>query len=154
MRNERNHLSQEIRNSFVTLRELFDITSLGYVIESQLGINKIIGGWHLRPSLGEFVLNTGDLCGGDLWMVQRNEDKEKDCQEFYLLIFRTFFLQTLFDEDWHQIRLLVTEQDVTLYIDDQQIESKPLHPVLGIFISGQTQIGKYSGKEENVQVDK
>jgi len=26
--------------------------------------------------------------------------------------------------------------------------------VLGIFISGQTQIGKYSGKEETVQVDK
>ncbi|XP_059257526.1 collagen alpha-1(XXI) chain [Mustela nigripes] len=62
-------------------------------------------------------------------------------------------VKTLFDEGWHQIRLLVTEQDVTLYIDDQQIETKPLHPVLGIFISGQTQIGKYSGKEETVQFD-
>ncbi|XP_030171598.1 collagen alpha-1(XXI) chain [Lynx canadensis] len=62
-------------------------------------------------------------------------------------------VKTLFDEGWHQIRLLVTEQDVTLYIDDQQIENKPLHPVLGIFISGQTQIGKYSGKEETVQFD-
>uniref|UniRef100_A0A2K6FIR9 Collagen alpha-1(XXI) chain n=1 Tax=Propithecus coquereli TaxID=379532 RepID=A0A2K6FIR9_PROCO len=62
-------------------------------------------------------------------------------------------VKTLFDEDWHQIRLLVTEKDVTLYIDDQQIENKLLHPVLGIFISGQTQIGKYSGKEETVQFD-
>ncbi|KAI4560513.1 hypothetical protein MJG53_017142 [Ovis ammon polii x Ovis aries] len=62
-------------------------------------------------------------------------------------------VKTLFDEGWHQIRLLVTEQDVTLYIDDQQIENKPLHPVLGIFINGQTQIGKYSGKEETVQFD-
>ncbi|XP_032196193.1 collagen alpha-1(XXI) chain isoform X2 [Mustela erminea] len=62
-------------------------------------------------------------------------------------------VKTLFDEGWHQIRLLVTEQDVTLYIDDQQIETKSLHPVLGIFISGQTQIGKYSGKEETVQFD-
>ncbi|KAB0354856.1 hypothetical protein FD755_022315 [Muntiacus reevesi] len=62
-------------------------------------------------------------------------------------------VKTLFDEGWHQIRLLVTEQDVTLFIDDQQIENKPLHPVLGIFISGQTQIGKYSGKEETVQFD-
>nr|XP_020753919.1 collagen alpha-1(XXI) chain [Odocoileus virginianus texanus] len=62
-------------------------------------------------------------------------------------------VKTLFDEGWHQIRLLVTEQDVTLFIDDQQIEIKPLHPVLGIFISGQTQIGKYSGKEETVQFD-
>uniref|UniRef100_A0A2R9B2E7 Collagen alpha-1(XXI) chain n=1 Tax=Pan paniscus TaxID=9597 RepID=A0A2R9B2E7_PANPA len=62
-------------------------------------------------------------------------------------------VKTLFDEGWHQIRLLVTEQDVTLYIDDQQIENKPLHPVLGILINGQTQIGKYSGKEETVQFD-
>ncbi|XP_039100249.1 collagen alpha-1(XXI) chain isoform X3 [Hyaena hyaena] len=62
-------------------------------------------------------------------------------------------VKTLFDEGWHQIRLLVTEQDVTLYIDDQEIENKPLHPVLGIFISGQTQIGKYTGKEETVQFD-
>ncbi|KAI5140584.1 Collagen Alpha-1(Xxi) Chain [Manis pentadactyla] len=62
-------------------------------------------------------------------------------------------VKTLFDEGWHQIRLLVTEQDITLYIDDQQVENKPLHPVLGIFINGQTQIGKYSGKEETVQFD-
>ncbi|XP_010627231.1 collagen alpha-1(XXI) chain isoform X2 [Fukomys damarensis] len=62
-------------------------------------------------------------------------------------------VKTLFDEGWHQIRLLVTEQDVTLFIDDQEIDNKPLHPALGIFISGQTQIGKYSGKEETVQFD-
>ncbi|KAF7247101.1 Collagen alpha-1(XXI) chain [Varanus komodoensis] len=62
-------------------------------------------------------------------------------------------VKTLFDERWHQIRLLVTEADVTLYIDDQETETKPLHPVLGIYISGVTQIGKYSGKEETVQFD-
>nr|XP_060644072.1 collagen alpha-1(XXI) chain [Anolis sagrei ordinatus] len=62
-------------------------------------------------------------------------------------------VKMLFDEGWHQIRLLVTEADVTLYIDDQEIEVKPLHPVLGIYISGVTQIGKYSGKEETVQFD-
>lgn len=37
-------------------------------------------------------------------------------------------------------------------MDDQEIEMKPLHPVLGIYISGLTQIGKYTGKEETVQV--
>lgn len=58
----------------------------------------------------------------------------------------------MFDGGWHQIRLLVTEADVTLYIDDQETEMKTLHPVLGIYISGLTQIGKYSGKEETVQV--
>lgn len=58
----------------------------------------------------------------------------------------------MFDDGWHQIRLLVTESDVTLYIDDQETDMKPLLPVLGIYISGVTQIGKYSGKEETVQV--
>ncbi|XP_032627003.1 collagen alpha-1(XXI) chain [Chelonoidis abingdonii] len=62
-------------------------------------------------------------------------------------------VKILFDEGWHQIRLLVTEAHVTLYIDDQETEMKPLHPVLGIYISGLTQIGKYPGKEETVQFD-
>ncbi|XP_044864398.1 collagen alpha-1(XXI) chain isoform X1 [Mauremys mutica] len=62
-------------------------------------------------------------------------------------------VKILFDEGWHQIRLLVTEVHVTLYIDDQETEMKPLHPVLGIYISGLTQIGKYPGKEETVQFD-
>ncbi|XP_042294317.1 collagen alpha-1(XXI) chain [Sceloporus undulatus] len=62
-------------------------------------------------------------------------------------------VKMLFDESWHQIRLLVTEEDVTLYIDDQETEVKPLNPVLGIYISGVTQIGKYSGKDETVQFD-
>uniref|UniRef100_A0A663N0H2 Collagen alpha-1(XXI) chain n=1 Tax=Athene cunicularia TaxID=194338 RepID=A0A663N0H2_ATHCN len=70
-----------------------------------------------------------------------------------VITFASPHVKTLFDEGWHQIRLLVTEDFVTLYIDGQEIEMKPLHPVLGIYISGLTQIGKYSGKEETVQFD-
>ncbi|XP_005486047.1 collagen alpha-1(XXI) chain [Zonotrichia albicollis] len=70
-----------------------------------------------------------------------------------VITFAAPHVKTLFDEGWHQIRLLVTEDSVTLYIDGQEIETKPLHPVLGIYISGLTQIGKYSGKEETVQFD-
>ncbi|NXG31348.1 COLA1 protein, partial [Dromaius novaehollandiae] len=70
-----------------------------------------------------------------------------------VITFAAPHVKTLFDEGWHQIRLLVTEEFVTLYIDDQEIETEPLHPVLGIYISGLTQIGKYSGKEETVQFD-
>ncbi|XP_027500895.1 collagen alpha-1(XXI) chain isoform X2 [Corapipo altera] len=70
-----------------------------------------------------------------------------------VLTFAAPHVKILFDEGWHQIRLLVTEDSVTLYIDGQEIETKPLHPVLGIYISGLTQIGKYPGKEETVQFD-
>ncbi|XP_041108048.1 collagen alpha-1(XXI) chain-like [Polyodon spathula] len=59
-------------------------------------------------------------------------------------------LKKLFDENWHQLRVLVTQEEATLYVDDQQVEIVKLDPVLGIYISGKTQIGKYFGKEETV----
>uniref|UniRef100_A0A3B3XJY1 Collagen alpha-1(XXI) chain n=1 Tax=Poecilia mexicana TaxID=48701 RepID=A0A3B3XJY1_9TELE len=63
----------------------------------------------------------------------------------------TFSQQTkLFDEKWHQLRLLVTEEDVTLYVDDLQMETQPLEPSVGIFINGKTQVGKYVNKETTV----
>lgn len=62
------------------------------------------------------------------------------------------FSQTerLFDEKWHQLRLLVTEEDVTLYVDDLIIETLSLEPPVGIFINGKTQVGKYVRKETTV----
>ncbi|XP_069462250.1 collagen alpha-1(XXI) chain [Ambystoma mexicanum] len=60
-------------------------------------------------------------------------------------------VKMLFDEAWHQIRILVTEEDATLFLDNVHIEKKPLSPVLGLFINGHTQVGKYSGREETVQ---
>ncbi|XP_068135466.1 collagen alpha-1(XXI) chain [Hyperolius riggenbachi] len=68
-----------------------------------------------------------------------------------VITFETHGVKKLFDGSWHQIRLLVTEEDITLYIDDQQIETSKLLPVIGIYVSGKTQIGKYSGREETVQ---
>ncbi|XP_036402623.1 collagen alpha-1(XXI) chain [Megalops cyprinoides] len=56
----------------------------------------------------------------------------------------------LFDEQWHQLRLLVTEEDVTLYVDDLEIETLGLEPPIGIFINGKTQVGKYVSKETTV----
>lgn len=60
--------------------------------------------------------------------------------------------QKLFDEKWHQLRLLVTEEDVTLYVDDLEIETLTLEPPVGIFINGKTQVGKYVSKETTVPV--
>ncbi|XP_051272806.1 collagen alpha-1(XXI) chain isoform X2 [Dicentrarchus labrax] len=64
----------------------------------------------------------------------------------------TFSQQTarLFDEKWHQLRLLVTEEDVTLYVDDLVLETLSLEPPVGIFINGKTQVGKYVSKETTV----
>ncbi|KAM9364446.1 uncharacterized protein col21a1 isoform 1-T1 [Pholidichthys leucotaenia] len=65
----------------------------------------------------------------------------------------TFSQQTakkLFDEKWHQLRLLVTEEEATLYVDDLGLETLSLEPPVGIFINGKTQVGKYVRKETTV----
>ena len=46
----------------------------------------------------------------------------------------------------------MTEQEVTLYVDDLEIETLPLEPPVGIFINGRTQVGKYVSKGTTVPV--
>ncbi|XP_041044843.1 collagen alpha-1(XXI) chain-like isoform X1 [Carcharodon carcharias] len=64
--------------------------------------------------------------------------------------FTSPLIKALFDENWHLLRVLVTERDATLHLDDKLVETRQLEPVLGIFINGRTQIGKYFGKEASV----
>lgn len=73
------------------------------------------------------------------------------CYELNLLC-SLFYYDKVFDQKWHQVRLLVTEEDVTLYIDDLVVETLPLQPPVGIFINGKTQVGKYVSKETTVPV--
>uniref|UniRef100_A0A4W5Q021 Collagen alpha-1(XXI) chain n=1 Tax=Hucho hucho TaxID=62062 RepID=A0A4W5Q021_9TELE len=105
----------------------------------------------------------------DLWRVQTNNGKpqmavtlngfERNVKftttsaapgDTQTVVFQQEPSKKLFDENWHQLRLLVTEQDVTLYVDDLEIETLPLEPPVGIFINGKTQIGKYVSKETTV----
>ncbi|XP_038831277.1 collagen alpha-1(XXI) chain-like [Salvelinus namaycush] len=105
----------------------------------------------------------------DLWRVQTNNGKpqmavtlngfERNVKftttseapgDTQTVVFQQEPSKKLFDENWHQLRLLVTEQDVTLYVDDLEIETMLLEPPVGIFINGKTQIGKYVSKETTV----
>jgi len=97
--------------------------------------------WHLQQCVGRNY-----LC---IYQVTRR------CQ--YVNDYFSFFFygkkkKKLFDEKWHQLRLLVTEDDVTLYVDDLEIESLSLEPSVGIFINGKTQVGKYVQKDTTVPV--
>lgn len=83
-----------------------------------------------------------------LWCL--NEAALEHQQKYLTLIL--FSLQKLFDEKWHQLRLLVTEEEVTMYVDDLGIETLALEPPVGIFINGKTQVGKYVSKETTVPV--
>uniref|UniRef100_A0A8C3A9V0 Collagen alpha-1(XXI) chain n=1 Tax=Cyclopterus lumpus TaxID=8103 RepID=A0A8C3A9V0_CYCLU len=102
----------------------------------------------------------------DLWRIQTREGKPQMAVTLNgvegTVMFTTtseassgtqtvlFSQYTLFDERWHQLRLLVTEEDVTLYVDDLEIETRSLEPPVGIFINGKTQVGKYVRKETTV----
>uniref|UniRef100_A0AAZ3SK44 Collagen alpha-1(XXI) chain n=1 Tax=Oncorhynchus tshawytscha TaxID=74940 RepID=A0AAZ3SK44_ONCTS len=105
----------------------------------------------------------------DLWRIQTNDGKPQMAVTLngfernimftttsvapsgtQKVVFQQAPAKKLFDENWHQFRLLVTEQDVILYVDDLEIETLPLEPPVGIFINGKTQIGKYVSKETTV----
>ncbi|GCC31756.1 hypothetical protein chiPu_0010217 [Chiloscyllium punctatum] len=87
------------------------------------------------------------LNGEDYTVIFHTTHKTNDTQS---VTFMSPLIKALFDENWHLLRVLVTERDATLYLDDKLIETRQLEPVLGIFISGRTQIGKYFGKEATV----
>ncbi|KAG8444911.1 hypothetical protein GDO86_009894, partial [Hymenochirus boettgeri] len=120
-----------------------------YVFVSTLRF-KIKKKWDLWRivALDGTVQTAVSLNGEEKTLLFTTTNQANDTQ---VITFTSPGVKKLFDEQWHQIRLLVTEEDVTLYVDDQEIETKKLLPVIGIYISGKTQIGKYCTREETVQ---
>lgn len=105
----------------------------------------------------------------DLWRIQTKDEKPQmavtlngldrtviftttssSASGTQTVVFTKTPARKLFDEKWHQLRLLVTEEDVTLYVDNLEIETLALEPPVGIFINGKTQVGKYVSKETTV----
>ncbi|XP_036410946.1 collagen alpha-1(XXI) chain-like [Megalops cyprinoides] len=62
-------------------------------------------------------------------------------------------LRKLFDEDWHQLKLLVKPRRVTCFLDDVQVEERILEPSVPIYINGKTQIAKESETETTVPIE-
>jgi collagen type XXI alpha len=64
-------------------------------------------------------------------------------------------LQSFFDEDWHQLKLLVRPRQVTGFLDDEEIQEVALlEPVEPIYINGKTQVAKKFGAETTVPVSR
>ena len=62
--------------------------------------------------------------------------------------------QRLFDEDWHQLKLLVKPRRITCFLDDVQIEEQLLEQTVPIYINGQTQVAKETQAETTVAVSR
>ncbi|KAG2458030.1 S12A7 protein, partial [Polypterus senegalus] len=58
--------------------------------------------------------------------------------------------QKLFDEEWHQLKLLVRDIDITCFLDDVHIKQKPLEQPIPIYINGKTQAFKHLKKETTI----
>ncbi|XP_078256095.1 collagen alpha-1(XXI) chain [Rhinoraja longicauda] len=101
-------------------------------------------------SLDGTIQTAVTLNGEDNTVIFHTTQVVNDTQS---VTFTSALIKALFDEEWHLLRVLVTERDATLYLDNKFIETRQLEPILGIFISGKTQIGKYFDKEATVPFD-
>ncbi|XP_062377830.1 collagen alpha-1(XXI) chain [Sardina pilchardus] len=62
-------------------------------------------------------------------------------------------IERLFDDGWHQLKVLVRPRRVTCFLDDVQIQDEDLEPVVPIYINGRTQIAKTTDSDATVPDD-
>ncbi|XP_069815769.1 collagen alpha-1(XXI) chain-like [Dendropsophus ebraccatus] len=62
-------------------------------------------------------------------------------------------LKELFDERWHQLKILVQSKSAVLFLDDSFIEKKVLEEIGPIFINGKTQVVKKEKSDETVTME-
>ncbi|XP_069468416.1 collagen alpha-1(XXI) chain-like [Ambystoma mexicanum] len=67
--------------------------------------------------------------------------------------FQSSKLQKLFDEQWHQLKILVREKNISLFLDDVFMERQALEENVAIFINGKTQVGKRVASDTSVTLD-
>ncbi|XP_067833394.1 collagen alpha-1(XXI) chain-like [Heptranchias perlo] len=73
--------------------------------------------------------------------------------EIQTVAFKDGNLEKLFDEDWHQLKLLVLEMEVTCFLDDIKIQTRRLVQVIPIFINGKAQVAKHVKRETSVPIE-
>ncbi|KAJ8272765.1 hypothetical protein GJAV_G00093160 [Gymnothorax javanicus] len=71
-------------------------------------------------------------------------------EEEQSVIFNDRGIKRLFDEDWHQLKLLVKPRRIICFLDDVQIEEQLLDPTIPIYINGNTQVAKETMGETTV----
>ncbi|XP_066544814.1 collagen alpha-1(XXI) chain [Amia ocellicauda] len=73
--------------------------------------------------------------------------------EIQTIVFNNGRLKKLFDEDWHQLKLLVQTKFIACFLDDVRVQEKPLEQVIPIYINGKTQVAKRVKKEATVPIE-
>ncbi|XP_043921730.1 collagen alpha-1(XXI) chain-like [Protopterus annectens] len=73
--------------------------------------------------------------------------------ELQTVTFKDPKLHNLFDERWHQLKILVKERHATIFLDDVQIQKRPLQESIPIYINGKTQVSKHVGRDTTVPIE-
>ncbi|KAL1006331.1 hypothetical protein UPYG_G00070920, partial [Umbra pygmaea] len=106
--------------------------------------------WRIRSKAGvtqvAVTLNGADKSVTFTTTSSSNEEQ--------LVSFNVHSFGSLFDEGWHQLKLLVKPQKVTSFLDDVQIQEVVLlEPVDPIYINGKTQVAKKFGAETTIPME-
>nr|XP_023689318.1 collagen alpha-1(XXI) chain-like [Paramormyrops kingsleyae] len=90
------------------------------------------------------------LCGRERHVVFMTTGIASDEQS---VIFNNRDLKKLFDGGWHQLKLLVKPRRVICFLDDVQLEERPLEPAVPIYINGKTQVSKKVQSETTIPIE-
>ncbi|KAJ8336670.1 hypothetical protein SKAU_G00378900 [Synaphobranchus kaupii] len=74
-------------------------------------------------------------------------------EEEQSVIFNDRGIKRLFDEDWHQLKLLVKPRRIICFLDDVQIEEQLLEETVPIYINGDTQVARETRAETTVPIE-
>ncbi|KAM4705020.1 uncharacterized protein WCC33_009854 [Rhinophrynus dorsalis] len=111
--------------------------------------HKIIDLWRILSKAGE-VQAMVTLDGTDhsviLSVTQLNAESQ-------VVKFQDPRIKALFDEGFHQLKILVRSKYAILYLDDTVIQNQPLKEIGPIYINGKTQVVKESKTDKTVTVE-
>ncbi|OCT76423.1 hypothetical protein XELAEV_18031622mg, partial [Xenopus laevis] len=102
------------------------------------GNNQIIDLWRIFSKAGE-VQAAVTLNGTNKSVLFTAVKINADAQT---VVFDDPRLKAVFNEDWHQLRIVVRDKYTVLYLDDDLIQRHPLEETGQIFINGKTQVVK------------
>ncbi|KAM4689684.1 uncharacterized protein O3C94_007714 [Discoglossus pictus] len=111
--------------------------------------NQIIDLWRILSKAGD-VQAAVTLDGTDNSVIFTATQLNADSQ---VIRFRDQRLKALFDEDWHQLKLLVRSKYAILYVDDVLIQNRPIGEIGPIYINGKTQVVKQPKTEKSITME-
>ncbi|XP_075684282.1 uncharacterized protein LOC142652516 [Rhinoderma darwinii] len=110
---------------------------------------EVVDLWRILSKAGE-VQAAVTLDGTDSSVIftvtQMNEN-------YQVIKFKELKLKELFDERWHQLKILVRSKSAVLFLDDSLIESRALEEIGPIFINGKTQVVKKVKSDQSVTME-